>query len=393
VSLKDRAQIAAVYTAGLLQGLALVTFPAASAVLTSPDGYALSSAEYGGLFAPQAVMAIAAALIGDRLTRRWGGKRVLLLGLAADMSSMALLMMSRLFLGSHLAALSVLLGATTLMGVGFGLTVPALNTFAGALFPGRVDAAVLAMNALLGLGTALAPILVALFVGFGIWWGLPLAVKVLLAATIGLAVPLRLSPPPRSNGPDHRPPVPPPRGFPRRFWLFAAFAVLYGVAETTNANWAILYMKGVLRADAGRASLALALFWAAATGGRLLFAVIERWLPSRTTFRLLPWVIGLAFLATALISASAASLGPAAFALAGLGCSALLPLTISLGAPSAPPGQLIACYQIGYGLAAFGMSRLHDQAGLGWRVIFGGTVVIALALAALSILIVRDAPG
>jgi len=340
-------------------------------------------------------MAIAAALAGDRLTRRWGGKRVLLLGLAADMFSMALLMVSRLFLGSHLAALLVLLGATTLMGVGFGLTVPALNTFAGALFPGRVDAAVLAMNALLGLGTALAPILVALFVGFGIWWGLPLAVAILLAAIIGLAIPLRLpaAGPGGSGGPDHRARVPPPRPAPGLFWLFAAFAVLYGVVETTNASWAILYMKGVLQADAGRASLALALFWASATAGRLLFAVIERWLPSRTTFRLLPWLIGVAFLATALIPSSASSLGPAAFALAGLGCSALLPLTISLGAPSAPPGQLIACYQVGYGLAAFGLSRLHDHAGLGWRVLFGGTAVVALALAALSILIVRDAPG
>jgi predicted MFS family arabinose efflux permease len=215
----------------------------------------------------------------------------------------------------------------------------------------------------------------------------------LLAAIIGLALPLRL--PAAGSGDSgryHRARLQPTRRARGLFWLFAVFAVLYGVVETTNANWAILYMKGVLQADAGRASLALTLFWAAATGGRLLFAGVERWLPSRTTFRLLPWVVGLAFLATALIPSSAASLGPAAFALAGLGCSALLPLTISLGAPSAPPGQLIACYQIGYGLAAFGMSRLHDHAGLGWRALFGGAAVVALALAALSILIVRDAP-
>ena len=42
--------ILAVYAAGLLQGLALVTFPAASGVLTSASGYGLSTAEYGAMF-------------------------------------------------------------------------------------------------------------------------------------------------------------------------------------------------------------------------------------------------------------------------------------------------------------------------------------------------------
>ena len=31
----------------------------------------------------------------------------------------------------------------------------------------------LVLNALLGLGTALAPVFVAIFVGLGFWWGLP----------------------------------------------------------------------------------------------------------------------------------------------------------------------------------------------------------------------------
>lgn len=75
--LKNRSQVGAVYGAGLLQGLALVTFPAASAIFTSPHVYALSNAEYGGLFVPQTIMAIAAALLGGRLAGRWGGKREL----------------------------------------------------------------------------------------------------------------------------------------------------------------------------------------------------------------------------------------------------------------------------------------------------------------------------
>jgi predicted MFS family arabinose efflux permease len=379
--LKNWPRIGAVYFAGLLQGLALVTFPAASAVFTSPNAYALSSAEYGALFAPEAVLAIAAALLGSKLARRWKEKRVLLLGLGADLCSMALLIASRFFLGTHLAALSFLLSATALMGIGFGLTVPALNTFAASLFPRRVDAAVLAMNALLGLGTALAPVFVALFVGLGIWWGLPLAVAALLAGVIAWTLPLPLG----AEGAEH----PTEAKVSRRFWPFATFALLYGVVETMNGTWAIPYMKGPLRAGAGAASLALALFWAAATAGRVLFAGIERWLPSRTTFRLLPWVVALAFVATALLPSSSAGLGAAAFALAGLGCSALLPLTISLGGPKAPPGELIASYQIGYGLAAFGIGPLHDRAGLGLRALFGGAASVALGMAALSVWIIH----
>lgn len=50
-----------VYAAGLVQGLALVCFPAASSILTSPTGYDLSASQYGLMFAPQVVLAITAA--------------------------------------------------------------------------------------------------------------------------------------------------------------------------------------------------------------------------------------------------------------------------------------------------------------------------------------------
>jgi MFS family permease len=376
-------QVGAVYTAGLLQGLALVTFPAASAVFTDPHAHGLSNAEYGIMFAPQTVLAVAAALLGGRFARRWGEKRVLLLGLGADLASMALLVSSRFALGSHDAAFACLLGATALMGIGFGLTIPVVNVLAASLFPRRVDVAVLALNALLGLGTALAPVFVALFVGFGIWWGLPLTVGGLLAALILWTVSLPLSAAGESREIGSK-----SRGVPsRRFWLFAAFALCYGIVETLNGNWAILYMKGVLRAPAGLAAVTLTLFWAAATAGRVLFASIDRWLSGPSTFRLLPWVIALAFVATAFAPSSRPGLGTAAFGLAGLGCSALLPLTISLGRSAASPGHLIASYQIGYGLAAFGIGPLRDRAGLGLRALFGGAAAIALALAALSVAI------
>ncbi len=167
------------YAAAVVQGVALVTFPAVSAILTSPAHYGLTPTAYGGMFVPQAVTAILASLLGAGLTRRLGGKRVLLCGLAADLAAMTLLFASQFVAGQHALAYGLLLAATGFLGCGFGFVVPALNTFTAAFFPARVDAAILTLNALLGLGTALAPIFALVFVGLGFWWGLPVLVGAL----------------------------------------------------------------------------------------------------------------------------------------------------------------------------------------------------------------------
>ena len=60
------AETRVVYAAGVVQGIALVTFPAASTILTDPAEYDLSETQYGALFLPQVVTAIAAALLGAR---------------------------------------------------------------------------------------------------------------------------------------------------------------------------------------------------------------------------------------------------------------------------------------------------------------------------------------
>ncbi len=78
---------------GLIQGVALVTFPAAGVVFTSAAGYGLSRTEYGGMFVPQALTAIGSSLLGAGLARRLGAKRIFLIGLVANLASMALLVL------------------------------------------------------------------------------------------------------------------------------------------------------------------------------------------------------------------------------------------------------------------------------------------------------------
>ena len=225
------AEIRVVNLAGLVQGITLVTFPAARTIFTDPAEYDLTSTQYGAMFLPQVVTAIAASLLGASVARRFSSRKVLLLGLGANITAMVVLVVTSV-VKTDPAASPMLLLATAFLGAGFGLTVPVLTTF------------------------------------------------VLTAAL-----------------PDD-----------------------------------------------------------------------------------VPW------------------LAVAVFGLAGLGCSALLPLTISLGQgsltgmSSALAGAVIACYQVGYGVAAFGVGPLVD-AGADLSALYGWTAAAAAAMALLAFTIARGLPS
>jgi MFS family permease len=383
-----RAEARVVYAAGAAQGIVLVTFPAASTIFTSPDDYGLSNTQYGLLFLPQVATAISASLLGAGLASRFSAKRVYLAGLAAGFVAMSLLVVSQFFESDTPVAFPLLLVATAFVGVGFGLTVPTLNTFTAAFHPDRVDSSVLALNALLGLGTALAPVLVAIFVGLGFWWGLPVTSALVLTALIAvsLGLELRTAESPSAAGT--------PGGVPRRFWLFAGFAMLYGFCETVNGNWSQLDMTRELGASTTVAAFALTAFWAMVTVGRIGVAAIGRWVPVQRTYHLLPVLLAATFVLIALLSSGQTALGIVAFGLAGLGCSALLPLTISFGQEqltaisAAVAGGVIAFYQLGYGIAAFGIGPLLDN-GVSLSAVYAVSAVIAAGIAFLSLGITR----
>jgi len=387
ISKPSRAAVGAVFGAGVAQGIALVTFPAAGAIFTSPLHYGLSSTQYGALFIPQAILAIASSLAGPKLANRLGAKTVFLCGMMANLVSMALLIASQFIAGDQSIAYPVLMVATSFMGLAFGLTVPVINTCAAAFFPQTADRALLTLNTLLGLGTALAPAFVAVFVGLGFWWGLPVLVAALCGGLLVFSLPLAISAGPQAD--------PKSSGGLPAFPAFAAAAFLYGICETMNGNWASILMSNTLGNPAATASLALTIFWGTVTGGRLLFASIDRWVPESLVFRFLPLVIALSFFLIPLLPEKSALPGLAAFALAGLGCSAMLPLIISFGQKQMPviaasvAGLLIAFYQLGYGIAAFGVGPLENLAGLALGHIFAFTAIPALILAFLAALLSR----
>src|SRR5215468_11214928 len=136
------------------------------------------------MFIPQVILAILASSVAPRLARRWTLKRGGQAGLSADLLAMILLAVSRLLQDSRGAAYGVLLVATGSLGFGFGAAVMAMDTYAEKFSPGRENRAVLVLNALLGSGTALAPLFVAIFLGLGAWWLMPLMVAVVLVGLI-----------------------------------------------------------------------------------------------------------------------------------------------------------------------------------------------------------------
>lgn len=382
----DAALMRLLYGCGAMQGLALVTFPAASTIFVSASGFHLSSAEYGAMFVPQVALAILASAAGPALAKRIGLRGALLLGLGADFLSMALLAVSAFAIGGSWAFV-ILCAATGALGVGFGLTVMALNTLVESLAPQGADAAVLTLNALLGLGTALAPVLVAAFVAFGVWWALPLLTAA-AAAALGAAVALsklNVADAPAGAGTEN--------SSASRFWLFAGAALLYGVVETLNGNWASLYLSSQRSVDAQSAAYALTAFWLMVTLGRVALAGLARWLPSKWTYIALPFFLAAAFQGVA--HAGGAWSGAVAFGAAGLACSGILPLSLSLAGAEFPKraatmsGELIAFYQIGYGIAAFGVGPLRERAGVEYATAFSLGSLPAAMLGILAWRIIR----
>jgi hypothetical protein len=222
-------------------------------------------------------------------------------------------------------------------------------------------------------------VFVAIFDGLGFWWGLPLLSAGLLVALLAVSagLPLRVEAPVAADASTSG-------GIPGRFWAYAGFAVLYGICETVNGNWSQLDMTSELGATTTQAAFALTAFWAMVTVGRVFFAAVQRIVPPRLTYHLLPFVLAGAFVVIALLP-DEPWLGVLAFGLAGLGCSALLPLTIGFGQEelaafsAAVAGGVIAFYQVGYGIAAFGTGPLLD-AGVELPAVYAAAAFVAGAM-------------
>jgi MFS transporter, FHS family, glucose/mannose:H+ symporter len=388
------AEVGIVYAGGLAQGLALVSFPAAATILTAASGYGLSSSQYGGIFLPLFVGSVLASLLAPALARQRSLRTVLIAGFAANGASMAIFALSSAVTGVPGVAYAMVLAATGLLGLGFGATLTAINAFASSFFPKHGETAVTALHTLLGTGTALAPLIVALLAKAGQWWLLPVAIAV---AALGLAL-LALTQPLRIPAEDDRSAALKAtavvRALPSRSWVWMAFALLYGICETLFGNWGTVYLHQQRSLPPATANLALAVFWAAVTVGRLLVAVVSTRIAPSAIFRVLPLLIAIALVYVA--TADGATSGVLAFAFAGLACSACLPLSIGSASGEIPrfvetiSGWMVAAYMMGYGIGAFAVGPLRQVGSLELSAVYYGATVIAAAMVALAAVLARS---
>ena len=381
---------ALIYAAGLLQGIALVAFPASSTILTDPHTYHFTKTQYGSLFIPQSLFSIVTALLNAEFCKYFGANRTLAIGLGANFSSMALLTLSVLMMDSRELAYGMLMVATSCLGIGFGMVVPTINRIAEELWPKKSNEAVLTLNAILGVGTTLAPVLIALFSAMSFWWGLPLSLTFALLALMLYNLGVDLSEEKTISAVN--------KGGMRSSGLiciFAAFAFLYGIIETINGNWIAIYMSKQLNASINLQSLALTSFWGMVTLGRIFFAMMSKFLSQQTAFQIAPFISTIAFIVIASQISAREYWSVVTFGLMGFGCSVLLPLLIGFGGKqlksfsNSVPGIIISFYLLGYGVAAFGVGPLEEFGHLSLRAIYAVGAIISFVLGMLSLYIIH----
>jgi fucose permease len=391
--MKRKFEIILIYITGLIQGFVLVTVPAASSILTDPDAFGFSDSDYGTLFIPQVVMAIAGALLGPKFSRKLGLKSIYQTGLVFNICAMVLIGASEWFLDNPVFSYLCVLMGTSAVGAGFGITLPMINVYAERFFPDKSATALTGLHTLLGTGTALAPLLVALLVKQFGWWLLPGSALIVLGMILAgsFYLPLKGE---KTGGDQYKILSETNVLLPAGVWLFIVIVFLYGYCETIFANWAIIFLNKERSISPAQAGYALAAFWAMVTVGRLLVSFMTVWVPARMIYRILPFMIGASL--WAVTQAESDITGIVLFGFAGLACSAFFPLSFSFAQTRFPSiaeivsGSLMASYMLGYGFASYGIGKVVEIGGFPLGSLYLFSILIVIGIIVLAFILTRN---
>lgn len=372
-----RRSVLVVYAVSFLQGCFGVTLHASGAVLRGR--LALGDAAYGSVFLLMFTLALAVSLGGPWLLRRHSLKRLFLFALGAEAVALCLLALAGRATNPGWGGLA-LLGFALLAGPSMGALGISLNTAAIGLFPRARGGALSALHALLGAGATVWPLAIAAAAASGVWPTAPLALAAAFAAAWGVSVRVRLRGLPQRIRPEHaRADLPAPLR--RRAWAM----LVYGAGEAVFTVWAVVLLFEVRRLPMTVAAGALSAFWLAMTGGRLAAVAAVRVIPERRLALGLAAGMAVSFLLVAGARGTVGSL--AAYALAGLCCSALFPLVFALASAELPERTpqvsaiLSAAVMAGLALGGFGVGPLRRAFPL--EQIHAGAALIPLILGVL----------
>lgn len=377
-----------IYLGGFVIGLTLVSFPASSVVIRAV--HRLTNEQYGAIYVPQLVASVVGALGGGALARRLSLRGMFLVALACFL--LAELLLAASAYAPPGVALGLIMVATASFGFGFGFGGGPLNAFAALLFPERQGAAVTALHMCAGAGLTVGPVFFATLASAGAWIAGPLALAAVAAALLAIAsaaaFPLADAAPDVAAVAN----LPASRRHPGQtlfFWTCAAAAMLYSVAEGTFSNWAIVFLTEERGVSTGSAALALTGFWAALTLGRLIATLLAARVAPSWFLLVLPVAMAASLLVLPHVGGDRGSL--AAFALAGLSCSAFFPMLVAFTASASPAAiswiasMLTAFMMVGVGIGSYAVGALRGGAPIanlyGYAVTAPAACLLAVFLA------------
>lgn len=379
--LSTKAPFLPIYLMAILQGMAFTTLPAASNFITATSGLGLTVSKYGQLFLPMVLGSILSSFLAGILARRCGLKVLFLTFTLFNILAMSFFSSLAFF---SLNTFAMLLVMMLFLGIGFGGMISCLNPFVLFYFPQKANSAITALHACLGIGTAIGPLLFSFFLKIDCWFLQPLLLASLFLGFSGMGYILLANP--HSIVKDSAQ-IGKASQKNTALVVFAMIAFLYGLLETSFGNWGSLFLFQERNLSSSAANFTLATFWFFVTFGRVATAWVITKLPASKIYQGLPWIlVGSLCLLTRIDSPLTSTF---VFACAGLGCSAFLPLTISLASmryissASYVSGLLMAIYMIGYACASEIFPLLQKMYSISFAKVYNLDIFPAAILVAL----------
>ncbi|MFA6600190.1 MAG: MFS transporter [Candidatus Omnitrophota bacterium] len=388
-------QTAVFYLTAFFQGICQITLPAASVILKSARYNGLTDQQYGLTFLPLILMTILSTLYFPSLLHRFGRLKIFFAGILFDLMYLSLAAAAGK-MSSPGPSFAVLLAANFFLGTGFGLVISVLNVLLSELYPRHCDAALSGLHGFLGAGCCASPLIVNAFHRTGHWSNMTGAV----AAGLGIAACLAVLGNvfrgfPANRRDKHAGEVfGIPKATPLMIVLVLSSLFIYGIAESIVGNWAPVYLQQEKGLTLESGAVCLALFWGFVTAGRLATAVAAMRMNSRFFLRIAPAVLILGFILVMRIRGAGDV--PLAFVVAGLGCSCVFPVAVSLGIRAHPQWR-DALSGFGVGALMGGVlvgstftGILRQLKVLSLHQVFGAGILFSAVLFVLCWLISRD---
>jgi FHS family glucose/mannose:H+ symporter-like MFS transporter len=301
------------------------------------------------------------------LIRRFGYPRLL--------AASALLMTVAVGVIGSAPSWSVVLGASFVAGLGFGVLDVGVNLLVVRSFAGRVGPVLNLLNAMFGLGAILGPALIAATV--------PAVERAfLVVAALGLAITVLLL---RLAQPSSAPlPAPTTGASLGRAFAFVVIYFLYVSSEVGGASWETTHLTPHF--GAVQAASFTSLYWTAVTVGRLLAV------PVSAVVRPAVMVVGASVLAlAAALLTQIVPVAPYAYVLLGLAFAPIFPSTLGwlhetfpnraeqiapLALAGATLGPVVTAPLIGVSVAGFG----PDAVPVALSLLTGALLLVSLLL-------------